>query len=745
MKRIKKIVIPIVLGILQSVASQSYAASGQKVGNGGDLLVCKDEKGTIQSLELIDYYEGRALRQIEQMALPEQSIQEATNSILSKLYNKAPNSSLKIQKYIDQFWEEARFVEKAKFVDINDSEHLFFPPGCSVEQVAIQSNPKFQGDPRYIISKDLWDLMPLQQKVGLIFHETLYKMAIEKGAVNSINTRYLNSLLNSESINQVPLKTLYYLFQQHGLDDFSYQKLKIVTHSVQPLEDHNYFATLAEEQNIVLFGQTVPIFGHVIFNPKGKIIKLNFKGTLRVPTSSGELHLKGEQISLVDLLNSHRDLITAGIGMNFNLHLHPSGKLALGTLIDGEEHKIKNSLQELTLIDAQVGLDEQGFANYCYGKIQGNIQTPLQKIMLFDTSAQKQSIFFSKGYVTGFRNHNELSAPVNEKQSLIFKKDNYIQFHESGYVKSGTVLKDATINLPDLGAREIKSNEYIHFSSDHRLILEPLKVNNINLSVSGANFDLIEGSVEYYESGAIKIIRMEKGSADIKIPNQTISPPETVEFYEDGKVKRVHSRMPSTIRVADQTYKGSAIELYPSGVIKNIHLADVQFIKNEPLEVNFDLSGRKKSILSVQHFEDLLTFRYPEFIEGIKLKPNSSKQASTNLDIMELENDKFQSFVSWSSLENKIDMNLFGTPFVDVKSFNVRNEVIEVHFEGVINLTSHVKKDMAHGDVICKSMAKLSLEGKLLGCELAQPVWVQFATNLSKVSFWFGRPFYDSY
>lgn len=744
MKMIKKIVIPIVLGVLH-LASQSYATSGQKVGNGGDILVCKDDKGAIQSLELLDYYEGRSLRQIEQIVLPEQSIQEATNSVLSKLYNKAPNSSLKIKKYIDQFWEEARFVEKAKFVDINDSEHLFFPPGCSVEQVAIQSNPKFQGDPRYIISKDLWDLMPLQQKVGLIFHEALYKMAIEKGAVNSINTRYLNSLLNSESLNQVPLKTLFYLFQQHGLEDFSYQQLRISTNSVHLLEDNNYFATLVDEQNIVLFSQTVPIFGNIVFSPKGKILKLNFKGSLRVPTSSGELQLKGEQISLVDLLNSQRDLITAGIGMNFNLHLHPSGKLALGTLSDGEEQKVKNPLQELTLIDAQVGLDEQGFANYCYGKIQGNVQTPLQKIMLSDTSAKKQSIFFSKGYVTGFRNHNELSAPVNEKQSLLFKKDNYMQFHESGYVKSGTVLKDATINLPDLGAREIKSNEYVQFSPDHRLLLKTLEVNNVNLSVSGANFNLIEGYIEYYESGAIKVIHMEKGSTDIKIPNQTISPPETVVFYEDGKVKRVHSRMPSTIRVADQTYKGTGIELYPSGAIKNIHLADVQFIKDGPLEINFDLSGRKKSTLSMQQFEDLLTFRYPDFIDGIKLKPNSSKQASKNLDVMELENDKFQSFVSWGSIENKIDVNLFGTSFVDVKSLNMQNEAIEVYFDGVINLTSHVNKDMAHGDMICKNMVKLSLEGKLLACELAQPVWVQFATNLSKVSYWFGRPFYDGY
>ena len=100
------------------------------------------------------------------------------------------------------FTIEINIKEDIEILPVNDVGIGFIPKGCKLRQTIVQRQPKFPEDMRYIISKDYWDLLSIQQKGVAIAHEILYGYyaEIKVEPVSSENIRYLNALIISGKI-----------------------------------------------------------------------------------------------------------------------------------------------------------------------------------------------------------------------------------------------------------------------------------------------------------------------------------------------------------------------------------------------------------------------------------------------------------------------------------------------------------------------------------------------------------------
>lgn len=196
-----------IIALTTFTSVESFA--GDRVGNGGDVVVCKDFFGRTESVELLDLFESKILKR---------KFNYITNTH-SKRYYQIVQQRL---KYLDRFvksdkikqlheitdlisantYEFDRLNERDRkgnvlfteddLVDIDDSLHSFLPRNCKVEQIAIRISNPILGDPEYIINKGLWRQLDELNKAALIIHEAVYKVMQAK---DSRKVRYFTQAL----------------------------------------------------------------------------------------------------------------------------------------------------------------------------------------------------------------------------------------------------------------------------------------------------------------------------------------------------------------------------------------------------------------------------------------------------------------------------------------------------------------------------------------------------------------------
>jgi hypothetical protein len=187
-------------GLLFLIPLTAFANGGQEVGNGGDAVVCRDAGGAVTSAELLDYYEARELRGIiKDLGPPDLAIDAKVALVLDRVARLSPKRAAHYRHQAGEFMSEARFLSGVDLVEVPDSDHLAFPHGCRVEQLAIQKQPEFAEDKRYTINQDIWDKLDGDSRAGLILHEIIYREAFEQGATDSVGARYLHSRLAEAS------------------------------------------------------------------------------------------------------------------------------------------------------------------------------------------------------------------------------------------------------------------------------------------------------------------------------------------------------------------------------------------------------------------------------------------------------------------------------------------------------------------------------------------------------------------
>jgi hypothetical protein len=196
-------------------------------GGGGKGIVCYNEDNSIQSVELLDLFEGRVKQNYSFShldSLPkEQIISESLKTLqMKRLINhsyqakdgwsvgrKDKDQELEaIQYFISDFnvalandeghgttnYLNFQFLKGQKLNPTEDSFEIFYPKTCQVEQIAVYKDQKGSGSFRLYINYDLFKLMDEKNKAALILHEAIYSVLRGRSYdTNSIRTRLLIS------------------------------------------------------------------------------------------------------------------------------------------------------------------------------------------------------------------------------------------------------------------------------------------------------------------------------------------------------------------------------------------------------------------------------------------------------------------------------------------------------------------------------------------------------------------------
>jgi hypothetical protein len=211
----------LLLGVFVILGVPALAGSGNSVGNGGDVVVCRDQQGKITSVEVFDIVEARVLRNLKLDIEPAGRIYlptwEGKISVpLERLERLSPLRAANYRKQAEEFLDNARFVRGVDLTDIPDSDHSIVPTGCRIEQIVIRKEPNFVDDRLYLINEDLWELLDEENKVVLVLHELHYGEALAQNAINSQGARYVNSLLFSGRIDRLNERDFFDALRRSG-------------------------------------------------------------------------------------------------------------------------------------------------------------------------------------------------------------------------------------------------------------------------------------------------------------------------------------------------------------------------------------------------------------------------------------------------------------------------------------------------------------------------------------------------
>lgn len=180
--------------LLYLLAANIYAG-GNEVGNGGDVVICKDQEAPV----LLDYYE-RKEGNYTITPLEADDEYQIVQKILSRLEKIAPKLQEKYMRDLKEFRLKVKFKTQEELRDIKDSFHVSLGKECEIKQLAYQRKNSLTKDTEIFINKDLYEKMDAFQKAMLITHEIIYEHFIYFGEKNSIKVRLFNRYLYSEEI-----------------------------------------------------------------------------------------------------------------------------------------------------------------------------------------------------------------------------------------------------------------------------------------------------------------------------------------------------------------------------------------------------------------------------------------------------------------------------------------------------------------------------------------------------------------
>lgn len=255
--------------------SFSVGATGRTVGNGGDAVVCEDSKQNLQSIELLDFYEGRILKGIvTDLGGDDLSVDQKITLALARLQRVSPERAQRYSKDVAHFFEETLFLEDSRLQDIPDTGNIVIPRNCRIAQIANQSAPLYSDDKRYVIDRHLWDALDNTGRAGLILHEVIYKEALELGHQNSVSVRSLNANLCSRRIESMSIQQYTAFLQALGFDTNSIQGALVSILAEFPVFYENGLLKSAKvvDGSVYFIGaQKLHLRDHIRFYSSGKI------------------------------------------------------------------------------------------------------------------------------------------------------------------------------------------------------------------------------------------------------------------------------------------------------------------------------------------------------------------------------------------------------------------------------------------------------------------------------------------
>lgn len=223
-------------------ALEALAPMDGTVGNGGDVVVCRDGSGAIASVELLDFYEARVIRGFTiDLGAPTLPVAQKVQTAIGRMSGLAPLKTKQLLSWAADFEKEAIRLADVTLIDVPDSAHIVVPNNCRIEQIAIQRDPEFDTDKRYTINKDIWDRLDADNQAGLIIHEVLYR-EFKKLKSNSMSTRYWNAVLSGKELTMPQTDEAHFvLFDKLGIQDLERNGLIFKVYPNIPTELEKYF------------------------------------------------------------------------------------------------------------------------------------------------------------------------------------------------------------------------------------------------------------------------------------------------------------------------------------------------------------------------------------------------------------------------------------------------------------------------------------------------------------------------
>ncbi len=204
------------------LCSSISMGNAKVVGNGGNVIVCKDAREKVTSVQLLDYFELQQNGGSLQLNPALGDFTAMLKNLLARWKTVAPKRMEQYSKWLDSFISEAGFYSGIEIPPTEDTGVIGIPTGCAIHPAAFQrpDSEIFPGVRRYTLSKDLWDQMSEVQRAGLVLHELIYREAIQSLHATSFATRYLNGYLSSSItpdadtyasiVSQMPLQWVEY-------------------------------------------------------------------------------------------------------------------------------------------------------------------------------------------------------------------------------------------------------------------------------------------------------------------------------------------------------------------------------------------------------------------------------------------------------------------------------------------------------------------------------------------------------
>lgn len=181
---------PFIVFITLLTMNLSMAGGGDRVGNGGDVVICSEDLG--EKYFVLDEYEAKATLSIA----PESGSYLSKVETLLKKFEVA--SPIRYQIYRKNFLYYKTNV-KMVITSLPDVQDSYETIGryCYLRQAAF-FNFNRHGDPEYFIQKNLWLKLNNDQKAVLILHELIYTETAKLGHQDSTYTRSANRILFSK-------------------------------------------------------------------------------------------------------------------------------------------------------------------------------------------------------------------------------------------------------------------------------------------------------------------------------------------------------------------------------------------------------------------------------------------------------------------------------------------------------------------------------------------------------------------
>ncbi len=222
--------------LMMLLAVVSGAHAGERVGNGGNAVVCYTDstKQKVVSVEMFDHWEMSRVYK-NQYTLnflnSSLSIEEIMTDIITRIAKFDIYRAKQYQAIALQILSDIPQIMNNSDLPVIEDDHPNFTPKapCYKEQFAVQIKDPSPNQNRFEISKRLWEspYTTNQDRAGLILHEVFYRDFIENGATDSDDTRMFNFLVSSTFFNNLGVSQYKNLLQQTGLPNMLVEQVEV--------------------------------------------------------------------------------------------------------------------------------------------------------------------------------------------------------------------------------------------------------------------------------------------------------------------------------------------------------------------------------------------------------------------------------------------------------------------------------------------------------------------------------------